>query len=292
MRYACASMLVTLAVLAGLSAAAQDDASLDVPRTVQAGAAFSIPTSGAGNAVLCIAGPAQVIRRDVQLGQPIAVAAGDLVNAGHYVAVLSGDSGTQTAQFDVLPATQPASISFLARPSRLPVDLQSGITGAAYIFDSWRNLITSPLPVSFQLAVASAPPQIRTVTSSQGAAWTAMNSATKEGNAKFVAQAGDVSASRVIQQVPGEPCGLKMAAHQVGNKLDLVTDPLRDCNGNPVTDGTIVTFSESWDGGETTVDVPLKRDVAQAQVPAVPGARLSVATGVVMGNEIRWEGQP
>jgi hypothetical protein len=117
-----------------------------------------------------------------------------------------------------------------------------------------------------------------------------MNSATKEGNAKFVAQAGDVSSVRVIQQVPGDPCGLKMSAHKVGDKIDLQTDPLRDCNGNAVTDGTVVTFTESWNGSQTTVDVPVKHGIAEAQVPANIGARISVATGVVMGNEIRWEG--
>ena len=273
-----------------LPALAQD-ASLDVPRTVVAGTAFSIPAAGSGNATLYIAGPDGVLKRDVQLGQPIAIAAADLDDAGHYVAVLASDSSSQTAQFDVVPANQPASISFLARPSRLPVDLQNGITGAVYVFDSYRNLITSPVPVNFELSVASAPSQTRTVVTNQGAAWTGMNSATKEGNAKFMAQAGNVSATRVIEQVPGEPCGLKMSAHKVGDKLNLVTDPLHDCGGNAVSDGTIVTFTETWDGGQTTVDVPLKRDIAQAEVPAHMGARLSVATGVVMGNEIRWEGQ-
>jgi hypothetical protein len=82
-----------------------------------------------------------------------------------------------------------------------------------------------------------------------------------------------------------------MSAQKVGDKLNLVTEPLRDCGGNAVSDGTIVTFTETWDGGQTTVDVPLKRDIAQAEVPAHMGARLSVATGVVMGNEIRWEGK-
>src|ERR1017187_906488 len=47
------------------------------------------------------------------------------------------------------------------------------------------NLITSPVPVNFELSVASAPTQTRTVVTNQGAAWTGMNSATKEGNAKF-----------------------------------------------------------------------------------------------------------
>jgi hypothetical protein len=34
------------------------------------------------------------------------------------------------------------------------------------------------------------------------------------------------------------------------------------------------------------VDVPLKRDVARTEMPARDGAVISVATGVVMGNEI------
>ena len=285
-----ASLLALLFSSSALLSAHGQSGDLDLPKTVVAGAAFSIPTAGSGKGVLYIFGPAQVVKRDTQLGQPVEFAAGDLNNAGHYVAVLASDSSTQTGEFDVAPASQPASLSFLARPSRIPVNLQNGITAAVYVFDSYQNLITSPTPVSFQLSVPSAPAQTRTVVTNQGAAWTGMSSATKEGNAKFVAQAGDISATRVIQQVPGDPCGLRMSAHKVGDKLDLETDPLRDCGGNAVTDGTIVTFTESWNGGQTTVDVPVKHGIAQAEVPANIGARISVATGVVMGNEIRWEG--
>ena len=63
---------------------------------------------------------------------------------------------------------------------------------------------------------------------------------------------------------------------------------MRDCSGNAVPDGTIVTFTEMYDGGEATVDVPLKRGVARTEMPAYSGATISVATGVVLGNEIRW----
>jgi hypothetical protein len=236
-------------------------------------------------------GPGQVLKRDVQLGQPIAIAAGDLDTAGSYLAVLTGGSSTETGEFDVAPATKPASLSFLAKPSRLPVGLQNGISGAVYVFDAFQNLITAPTPVSFQLSIPSESVQSRTVESHLGAAWTEMNSGAKDGNARFVAQAGSISATRVIQQVPGDPCGLKMNAKKVGGEIDLETDPLRDCGGNAVTDGTIVTFTESWKGGQTTVDVPVKHGIAEAAVPAYSGARISVATGVVMGNEIRWGSQ-
>ena len=51
-------------------------------------------------------------------------------------------------------------------------------------------------------------------------------------------------------------------------------------------DGTIVTFTETYPGGEATVDDPLKHGVAQIQMPTHNGAKISVASGVVMGNEI------
>jgi hypothetical protein len=80
-----------------------------------------------------------------------------------------------------------------------------------------------------------------------------------------------------------------MNVRPLGQRLALETEPVRDCSGNPVPDGTIVTFTEAYSGGEATVDVPLKRGVAKTEMPAYDGATISVATGVVMGNEIRWE---
>ncbi len=285
------SLLIGIAISAAAVPTLAQSGNLEVPKSVVAGSAFSIETQGSGQGVLYIVGPGQVLKRDVQLGQPIAIAAGDLDTAGSYLLVLTGGSSTETGEFDVAPATKPASLSFLAKPSRLPVGLQNGISGAVYVFDAFQNLITAPTPVSFQLSIPSESVQSRTVESHLGAAWTEMNSGAKDGNARFVAQAGSISATRVIQQVPGDPCGLKMNAKKVGGEIDLETDPLRDCGGNAVTDGTIVTFTESWKGGQTTVDVPVKHGIAEAAVPAYSGARISVATGVVMGNEIRWGSQ-
>jgi hypothetical protein len=79
-----------------------------------------------------------------------------------------------------------------------------------------------------------------------------------------------------------------MNVRQSGQRLALETEPVRDCGGNAVPDGTIVTFTEVYSGGQATVDVPLKRGVARTDMPAYKGATISVATGVVMGNEIRW----
>ncbi len=130
--------------------------------------------------------------------------------------------------------------------------------------------------------------QKHVVETHDGAAWTEMDSTALQGTDNFVARIGDVSSTRVVGQVPGDPCGLKMSAQQAGQHLQLVTEPVRDCKGNAVPDGTIVTFTESYHGTLSTVDVPLKRGIAEVQMPIHEGATISVASGVVLGNQIGW----
>lgn len=283
MRLAFSPVLVVLVSAPLLFA---QSASLEVPRSVEAGSAFTVTTNGSGPATLVIVGLGQAMKRNVQLGQPVSIAAGTLYNAGHYLAILSGTSA-DPAPFDVVPS-KPASLSFLARPSRLPVDVKGGITGAVYVFDAYKNLVTEPMPVSFDLTTPGAPDQSRTVATQDGRAWVAMDSSNKEGAAHFVARAGEIASTRIIGQVPGDPCSLNMTAKPAGNKVELETAPVRDCSGNPVPDGTIVTFTENSKAGESTVDVPLKRGIAQVEMPADPGANISVASGVVLGNQIHW----
>ena len=288
--------LAAVSLSAALLAHAQSG-SLTLPHTVEAGTAFSIPTTGSGKGTFYLVGLGQAIKRDVTLGQPVEFGVGDVTNAGHYIAILAtGTSPNATpadkGEFDVLPAAQVATVSFLAKPSRISVGLHGGISGAVYLFDAYQNLVTKPESVAFQLSVASGAPQSRTLSTHDGAAWTTMDSAAKEGAAQFIARVGDISATRVIQQVPGEPCGLHMNAKPADHqRIELQTDPLKDCGGNAVPDGTIVTFTEAYNGTQTTIDVPLKRGIAQAELPAYPGARITAATGVVLGNEIRWGGR-
>jgi hypothetical protein len=268
---------------------------LTVPDTVVAGSAFSVQSSGEGEANLYIVGPAQVLERKVQLGQAVDFPPDTLFNAGHYLVILSsplsssGGNSAVSRSFDVVPASQPAKLSFLAGPSRLPVSIHDAIVGAAYVFDAYRNLIVAPLKLSFELTSPSEAARSRVVTTHDGAAWTAMDSSSKEGTDTFIAKLGDVSAKRIVSQVAGDPCNLKMSVTQLGGKLQVETDPVRDCNGNAVADGTIVTFTETYNGDETTVDAPLKRGIAKVEMPDVRGATISVASGVSLGNQVRWE---
>jgi hypothetical protein len=115
-----------------------------------------------------------------------------------------------------------------------------------------------------------------------------MDSTAQQGIDRFVARIGDVTSTRIVGQVPGDPCGLKMNARRLGELVQLVTDPVRDCSGNAIPDGTIVTFTEAYNGTQSTIDEPLKRGIAEATMQVHPGATLSVASGVVMGNQIGW----
>src|SRR6202167_6089196 len=101
-------------VLAAMPLSFAQSGSLRLPKTVEAGSAFSIQSTGSGKAVLYIVGPGQVLKRNVQLGEPEVFAPGDLHNQGHYLAVLVSGSSTENGAFDVTAAQQPSTLSFLA----------------------------------------------------------------------------------------------------------------------------------------------------------------------------------
>src|SRR5216684_1080592 len=103
--------LLLLTVAAATIAEAQSP--LQFPSSVEAGIAFSVPTTGSGPASLYIVGPSHILRRKIQLGESIAFAANDLQIAGHYVALVVANTNTQnpiseSAQFDVTPAQRVA----------------------------------------------------------------------------------------------------------------------------------------------------------------------------------------
>lgn len=283
---------LALCVLVFPASALAQQPDMTVPPSVTAGSAFSIATTGSGEATLYVVGPGQALRRAVHLGQDVSFPDGVLYDAGCYLAILRQGAASRTVQFTVTPGDQPGAISFLAEPSRLPVSTNGGISGTAYIYDAYHNLILAPVAVSFQLSHGAAAAQQQSVTSRDGVAWVRMNSSSKEGQATFTATAGSVADKRIIYEVPGDPCNLTVSAQPKGARLLVQTDPIHDCSGNPVPDGTIVTFTETLHGMQSTADVPIKRGIASIEMPAWSGATISVASGAVAGNEIQWRGRP
>lgn len=103
-----------------------------------------------------------------------------------------------------------------------------------------------------------------------------------------MASVGESSVRRVVQQVASDPCNLRMhVAERTKDQIILETDPIRDCTGNPVPDGTIVTFTQTDSTGRSVVDARIKKGIARAVLPASDDARITIASGVVLGNELR-----
>jgi hypothetical protein len=279
-------------VIAGLTVAcwfaadAARAADFRVPERVSAGEGLTILTHGSGDATLYLFGPNSAVTRTVKLGREVQINPAELLDAGEYTVVLNGESAT----FWVTP-NKTARLSFLARPSRLPVAVTNGIGGVVYTFDKFHNLVIESQQVKFELTVQDGGTSTRTAQTKAGVAFVSMDSSRKEGAAQFVATAGDITEKRVVQQVASDPCNLRMKAERTKNGLEVSTDPIRDCSGNPVPDGTIVTFTATSKQGRSSVDARIKRGVARAEFPALKDATISVASGVVMGNEIHIGGE-
>lgn len=275
---ACASLALALAN----PVAAQE---LTVPRSVAAGSDTTISTTGSGSANFYLVGPGVASKQDVTLGQDIHLAGDELQYAGEYTAVVCSAS-CNSAEF-LVTAARPASLAFLVHPSRVPVRLPDAVSGVALLFDKFDNLVLTPTPIDFQVKGASETLLSRSISTHDGAAWFRTSSGKAAGPVRLIATAGDFTAQRALQEVASEPCNLRIKAQQTAKGIDIETDPVRDCAGNPVPDGTIVTFTGSDPQGKIAIDSPIKGDVARAYINVPGPVTLSAACGVAMGNELR-----
>jgi hypothetical protein len=280
--------LTGVAMLFALTAWAMA-AELRPPATVEAGQAFSIPADGSGKATFYLIGPDHVVKHIVNLGSDLQVESGDVRAAGRYQAIICQRSCT-SATFDV-KAAQPAHLSFFLHPSRVPVSLPDSIGATVFVFDQYFNLVLSPAAVDFQITPAEGAGQSRRASTRNGVAWIHMNSSSREGLVRVSAVLGRVSEARVIQQVAAEACALHVSAIENGKIVTLRTDPVRDCSGNALPDGTIVSFTVLNGTGKSTVDAPIKKGIAQTAFNIAGPARISVACGVVLGNEVSLGGK-
>jgi hypothetical protein len=284
-KYKRLAVLALLWVLSGWARAAD----LHPPATVEAGQAFSIPVPGPGHGTFYLVGPDHVVKRALSPGSDLEIKSSDVRAAGRYQLILC-DSACTSATFEV-KAGQPAHLSFFLHPSRVPVSTPNSIDGTAFVFDQYFNLVLTPAAVDFEITPASGTGFSRRVSSRQGVAWMRTDSTQHEGRVQVSATSGSVQEARVVQQVAAEACALRVKAVASGNMVTLETDPVRDCSGNPLPDGTVVSFTAVDREGKTTVDTPIKKGVARTQLSVHGRAQISVACGVVEGNEVAANGK-
>ena len=278
----CVLIVLTIAALA---------ADLRAPQQVAAGTAFSIASSGSGEATLYVIGPSEVIKRKIQLGSDIQVQPEEVERAGAYTALVCASECSAT-RFYVHAAEGMRRLSFLVHPSRVPVKSPNAISAVAFVFDKFRNLVLTPETVDFHVTPKDGKEISQGRKTENGLAWIRLTSATKEGPTKLGASIGSSSEERVVQQVASEACNLRIkTAGWEKRQLWVETDPVRDCSGNAVPDGTVVSFTVTDSAGKTTVDAPVKRGIARVQMPVSGQARITVASGVVTGNELDVAGE-
>lgn len=236
-----------------------------------------------------LVGPSIALKRDVQLGEEIPLNAKQMQSSGRYVATICTETCSSVGFF-VSPA-KPGNLTFLVHPSRAPVGENDVISGVALPFDDFGNLITAPAMVRFQWTSKGSGPASRSEETHDGVAWFRANSGKSAGSLQIAASLGAVEARRVVQQVASDPCSLRIRGQRTAKGIMVETEPVRDCSGNPVPDGTIVSFTAKNGDEISTVDAPIKQDVAHARIKADGPVVISAASGVVMGNELKVGGQ-
>jgi len=274
---------VSLALTARVSAA-----EIHAPAQVTAGTSFSIATSGSGKATLYLIGPYSVSKRTVDTGGDISVDASEVEHAGRYSAVLCSDQ-CSTAHFYVRPATG-FRISLLVHPSRVAVADSNAISAVAFVFDKFHNLDLAPGTVDFKLIPKEGSELSQARPVENGVTWVRMTSGRKEGPVTIGASLGKTSEIRVVQQVAADACNLRIKAERLEHEFFVETDPVRDCSGNSVPDGTVVSFTKTDASGKTTVDVPIKKGIAKVGMSVAGESHITVASGVVTGNELNVAG--
>ncbi len=281
-----ATGLVTSCMLAGSAIAAEPPR---LPASVEASQSFSISLEGTGQATFYLVGPDHVVKRTVNLGSELQIESSDVRAAGSYRVIVC-DSACNAASFEV-KASQPDHLSFFLHPSRVPVSSPGSIDAFAFVFDPFFNLVMNPVSIDFRVTPANSAAFDRRATTRDGVSWIRMDSTPHEGRVQVTAVVGKVEEARVIQQVAADACGLRMKAIPNGTMVTLETDPVRDCSGNPLPDGTVVSFTMTDRAGKTTVDTPIKKGIARTQFSIRGPAQISVACGVVLGNELALSGK-
>jgi len=283
-----AGYLVIFVFLASVLAFAQGPG-IQAPPGSHAGMPLFLSTTGSGDGTLYLIGPGHVSKQAIQLGTEITIKGSQTQVAGNYLLLAcSGNACSEAHVF--VETTEPQQLAFLLHPSRIPVSQPNAINAVSVVLDRFHNLVSRPTTVTFQVSTKDGVGGSLPLKTRNGIAWTRLASGPKEGAVKITARVGDIAEDRVVQQVASDPCNLHAGVQTADRRLILQTDPVRDCKGNAIPDGTIVTFTKVDKGGRSMVDAPIKKSVARAEMPYQGPATISVASGVTLGNEIRVGG--
>jgi hypothetical protein len=162
--------------------------------------------------------------------------------AGVATVTATVNSLSATAQVTFTPGA-PFTLTLTAVPSTLPVGSSSALTATAT--DQYGNAVADGTVVSFTTSLGSVSPVTATTV---GGVVTATLNSTVAGVAIVTATVNSLSATALVTFTPGAPFTLTLTATPatlpVGNSSTL-TATATDQYGNPVADGTTISFTTS-----------------------------------------------
>src|SRR3989442_16031759 len=132
--------LLTYFWLALLLAISTHAAELHAPAQVKAGSAFSLTSSGSGEATLYLVGPASVSKRKVQLGGGIPIQSDEVQPPGRYTPLLCSGGDCASANFYAV-AADASKLSLVVHPARGPAATPNSISAVPSVFDKLHNLV-------------------------------------------------------------------------------------------------------------------------------------------------------
>lgn len=175
-------------------------------------------------------------------------------------------------------AGPPAAVTVSADPAQVPVG-GAVSTIVAEVTDAWGNPVADGTQVDFAASLGTLNPI--SGQTQDGAVSTLLTSGMVPGVSLVTASAGGPVGSVEVTFVAGPPASMQLAADPlaipVGGAASSLVAAVRDAYGNPVQDGTLVSFATSR-GTVSPSSVPTLAGVAQATLTSGAQAGLAVVT--------------
>ncbi|MEI7771489.1 MAG: hypothetical protein WCI67_15970 [Chloroflexales bacterium] len=186
------------------------------------------------------------------------------------------------AKLTITPGPPVDPVVPLVGPRTIIADGAHWGTALAIPFDAYGNPVAEGTPVTFSLQRPGAQAETFSAPVTNMLAWRRVFSATRAGRTTITVSVGAARGPDAsLIETPGWPAPFALSASPLGLPADgqqlvtLRTQPVVDAYGNPMLDGTLVTFVAEVPGGQLrfipayTIDAVAE---AQIQAPTEPGA--------------------
>jgi len=175
---------------------------------------------------------------------------------GTAVLTATVDSRVATATLRLIPGP-PYTLTLAVHPTTLVADGTSTAAITVTVTDAWGHPVADGTPVDFALAPALGTVAPDPASTAGGVALATFQAGTTVGTAVLTATVDSRVATATLRLIPGPPYTLTLAVHPTtlvadGASTAAITATVTDAYGNPVADGTPVTFTLSAPLGTVT----------------------------------------